>query len=146
MSVVWMAVVAGLIAFEKTLPWRRVATYGTAAVLLALGVLVLAAPDAVPGLTGSGYRPDGHRDGHHASHGFLAVTVVGGVGGQHCLRGFAHAEELLVDELGEVAERQVEELAGEAQVRPRRALRRMREVEAVPIVAASEAVASPSRK
>ena len=34
MSIVWMAVVAGLIAVEKTLPWRRVATYGTAAILL----------------------------------------------------------------------------------------------------------------
>ncbi|MGY1642198.1 DUF2182 domain-containing protein [Geodermatophilus sp. SYSU D00703] len=51
MSVVWMAVVAGLIAVEKTLPWRRVATYGTTALLLGLGVLVLAAPDAVPALT-----------------------------------------------------------------------------------------------
>ena len=51
MSVVWMAIVAGLIAIEKTLPWRRVATYGTAAVLLVLGVLLLAVPDAVPGLT-----------------------------------------------------------------------------------------------
>ena len=51
MSVIWMAVVAGLIATEKTLPWRRTATYGTALVLLALGVLVLAAPDALPGLT-----------------------------------------------------------------------------------------------
>jgi predicted metal-binding membrane protein len=51
MSVVWMAIVAGLIAIEKTLPWRRVATYGTAGVLLVLGVLLLAAPDAVPGLT-----------------------------------------------------------------------------------------------
>ena len=51
MSVVWMAVDAGLIAFEKTVPWRRVASYGTAAVLLVLGVLVLAAPDVVPGLT-----------------------------------------------------------------------------------------------
>ncbi|MGY1632704.1 hypothetical protein ACI784_13465 [Geodermatophilus sp. SYSU D01186] len=51
MSVVWMAVVAGLIAIEKTLPWRRTATYGTAALLLALGVLVLAAPDVVPALT-----------------------------------------------------------------------------------------------
>lgn len=51
MSVVWMAVVAGLIAFEKTVPWRRIASYGTAAVLLAIGVLVLAAPSAVPGLT-----------------------------------------------------------------------------------------------
>jgi predicted metal-binding membrane protein len=51
MSVVWMAIVAGLIAMEKTLPWRRIATYGTAAVLLMLGVLVFASPDAVPGLT-----------------------------------------------------------------------------------------------
>ena len=51
MSVVWMAIIAGLIAVEKLLPWRRVATYGTVAVLLALGVLLLAAPDAVPGLT-----------------------------------------------------------------------------------------------
>ncbi|SDN49241.1 DUF2182 domain-containing protein [Geodermatophilus sp. DSM 45219] len=51
MSVAWMAFVAGLIALEKTLPWRRVAVYGTAAVLLTLGVLLLAAPDAVPALT-----------------------------------------------------------------------------------------------
>jgi predicted metal-binding membrane protein len=51
MSVAWMAFVAALIAVEKTLPWTRVATYGTAAVLLALGVLVLAAPGAVPALT-----------------------------------------------------------------------------------------------
>ena len=51
MSVVWMAVVAGLIAFEKTVPWRRVASLGTAAVLLALGVLLLFAPGAIPGLT-----------------------------------------------------------------------------------------------
>ncbi len=51
MSGIWMAVVAGLIAAEKTLPWRRTATYGTALLLLALGVLVLVAPDAVPGLT-----------------------------------------------------------------------------------------------
>jgi predicted metal-binding membrane protein len=51
MSVTWMALVAGLIAFEKTIPWRRVATYGTTLILLALGVLVLAAPEALPGLT-----------------------------------------------------------------------------------------------
>ena len=51
MSVTWMVVVAGLIAIEKTLPWRRVATYGTAVVLATLGVLVLLAPDAIPGLT-----------------------------------------------------------------------------------------------
>jgi predicted metal-binding membrane protein len=51
MSVTWMAIVAGLIATEKILPWRRTSTYGTALVLLALGVLVLLAPDALPGLT-----------------------------------------------------------------------------------------------
>jgi len=51
MSLLWMAVVAGLIAFEKLIPWRRAATYGTAGALLLLGVLMLAAADAIPGLT-----------------------------------------------------------------------------------------------
>jgi predicted metal-binding membrane protein len=51
MSSIWMAVVAALIAAEKILPWRRTATLGTAAVLLALGVMVLVAPDALPALT-----------------------------------------------------------------------------------------------
>ena len=51
MSVSWMAFVAAIIAVEKTLPWRRGLTYATAALLLALGVLLLAAPDALPGLT-----------------------------------------------------------------------------------------------
>jgi len=57
MSVVWMAVVAALIAVEKTLPWRRVATYGTAVVLLTLGLVVLLAPGALPGLTVPGGDP-----------------------------------------------------------------------------------------
>jgi len=51
MSVAWMAFVAGLIAVEKTSPWRQLATYGTAAVLLILGVLLVAAPDVIPMLT-----------------------------------------------------------------------------------------------
>jgi predicted metal-binding membrane protein len=61
MSIAWMAVVAGLIALEKTLPWRRTATWGTAAILLVLGVLLVAAPDAIPGLTvpGHGAMMDG---------------------------------------------------------------------------------------
>jgi predicted metal-binding membrane protein len=56
MSIVWMAFVAALIAVEKTVPWPRAATYGTAAILVVLGVLLMAAPDAIPGLTvpGSG--------------------------------------------------------------------------------------------
>jgi predicted metal-binding membrane protein len=57
MSVAWMAFVAGLIAAEKTVPWRRVATYGTAAILLALGLFLLAAPAAIPGLTIPGHSP-----------------------------------------------------------------------------------------
>ena len=51
MSVTWMAAVAGMIAIEKTIPWRRVATYGTSIVLVVLGVTMLVAPDALPGLT-----------------------------------------------------------------------------------------------
>ena len=51
MSLAWMAFVAGLIAVEKLLPWRRVATYGVAALLLTLGLLLLIAPDSLAGLT-----------------------------------------------------------------------------------------------
>ena len=51
MSIAWMAFVAALIAAEKALPWRRVATYTTAGLLLALGLLLLVAPDVVPALT-----------------------------------------------------------------------------------------------
>jgi predicted metal-binding membrane protein len=50
MSLTWMAVVAALIALEKTLPWRRAATWGTAAVLLALAIAIVAVPHEVPGL------------------------------------------------------------------------------------------------
>jgi predicted metal-binding membrane protein len=51
MSLTWMALVAALITAEKTLPWGRALTYGIAALLLVTGVAVVAAPDAVPGLT-----------------------------------------------------------------------------------------------
>jgi predicted metal-binding membrane protein len=51
MSVAWMIFVAGLITIEKTIPSRRIATYGTALILLGFGVLVLAAPDTIPLLT-----------------------------------------------------------------------------------------------
>ena len=60
MSIPWMAFVAGLIALEKTLPWRRTATYATyatAALLLVLGVLILASPHAIPWLTVPGEQP-----------------------------------------------------------------------------------------
>ena len=52
MSMTWMAFVAGIIAIEKTLPWRRkLLAAATAGLLLALGLLLLFAPDALPGLT-----------------------------------------------------------------------------------------------
>ncbi|HET8607896.1 MAG TPA: DUF2182 domain-containing protein [Gaiellaceae bacterium] len=56
MSIAWMALIAGLIALEKLIPSRRLATYGTAALLLVLGVLLVVAPDLIPGFTvpGSG--------------------------------------------------------------------------------------------
>jgi predicted metal-binding membrane protein len=57
MSILWMATVAALIAVEKTLPWRRGVTYGTAAALLVLGVLILAAPSTIPWLTVPGGQP-----------------------------------------------------------------------------------------
>lgn len=62
MSIAWMAFVAALIAVEKTLPWHRVATYGTAAILLCLGVLLLAAPGAIPALTIPGSDSMPHMD------------------------------------------------------------------------------------
>jgi predicted metal-binding membrane protein len=64
MSVAWMAFVAALIALEKTLPWGRPVTYATALVLLVLGIVVIAAPDAVPGLVVPGDR--GGMDGMDA--------------------------------------------------------------------------------
>jgi predicted metal-binding membrane protein len=50
MSLTWMAFVAALIALEKTLPWRRAATWVTTAILLALALAILVAPRSVPGL------------------------------------------------------------------------------------------------
>jgi predicted metal-binding membrane protein len=50
MSLTWMAFVAALITLEKTLPWDRLVTWGTALVLLLLAVLLVLAPHSVPGL------------------------------------------------------------------------------------------------
>jgi len=66
MSLTWMAFVAALIAIEKTVPWRRAATWGTAAVLVALAIAVIAVPQDVPGLV----VPNGV---HHATHAMKAM-------------------------------------------------------------------------
>ena len=68
MSIAWMAFVAALIAAEKTLPWGRLVTYGTAAILLALGVLIVAAPECDPRPDDSRRRND-ERHGADAGHG-----------------------------------------------------------------------------
>jgi predicted metal-binding membrane protein len=68
MSIGWMALVAGLIAAERILPWRRVATYGTAVILLALGLLLLTAPNAIPNLT---------IPAHSAMHAMPAMGMIG---------------------------------------------------------------------
>jgi predicted metal-binding membrane protein len=65
MSLIWMAFIAALIALEKIVPWRRAVMWGTTAVLLALAVAVLAAPDAVPGLVVPG--------SHSAMHAMNAM-------------------------------------------------------------------------
>jgi predicted metal-binding membrane protein len=51
MSVGWMVLVAALIAAEKLLPWREVASRGIVVLLAVLAVGVAFAPDGVPGLT-----------------------------------------------------------------------------------------------
>jgi predicted metal-binding membrane protein len=61
MSLAWTALVAALIAFEKTLPWGRAVTWTTAAVLLALAVALVAVPHSLPGLVVPGAA---HGDGH----------------------------------------------------------------------------------
>jgi len=50
MSLVWMAVIATIIAAEKTIPWRRPVVWGTTVILLTLAVMVAAAPQKIPGL------------------------------------------------------------------------------------------------
>jgi predicted metal-binding membrane protein len=57
MSVTWMVVITVLIAAERLAPRTPVAVAAVAAVLLALGVGVAAAPASVPGLT---VPPPGH--------------------------------------------------------------------------------------
>jgi predicted metal-binding membrane protein len=57
MSVRWMALVAAVVAVEKTLPWRALASWGIAGLLLAIGILLLTAPHAIPALTIPGARP-----------------------------------------------------------------------------------------
>ena len=51
MSVAWMALVGGLIAVEKLLPWKALANRTVALALLVLGLAIVIAPADVPMLT-----------------------------------------------------------------------------------------------
>ena len=51
MSIAWMAFVAALIAAEKTLPWRRVATYGYGLDPAGPRCVAACRPEAIPALT-----------------------------------------------------------------------------------------------
>jgi membrane protein implicated in regulation of membrane protease activity len=80
MSMVWMILIAVLIAAEKLLPWRYVSVGSVAAVLVALAVGVAAAPERVPGLTVPGGKgamkgsmSGPMRSGHGAMRGGAAM-------------------------------------------------------------------------
>jgi predicted metal-binding membrane protein len=66
MNLAWMAFVAALIALEKTLPWHRVAVWGTAGLLLLLAAGVAVAPHDVPWLVVPG-------SAHGGMHGMQAM-------------------------------------------------------------------------
>lgn len=51
MSVTWMVAVAALVALEKLLPWRRLASGSVAVLLIALALAVALVPQDTPGLT-----------------------------------------------------------------------------------------------
>jgi predicted metal-binding membrane protein len=59
MSLTWMALVSAVIVVEKTLPWRRAATLTSAAILLALALVIAVAPAHVPGLVTPGHMAMG---------------------------------------------------------------------------------------
>jgi predicted metal-binding membrane protein len=56
MSLIWMAVIAALVALEKTGPWPSAARLATATVLAVLAVGILLAPEHIPGLVVPGSR------------------------------------------------------------------------------------------
>jgi predicted metal-binding membrane protein len=74
MSLTWMAFVAALIALEKTLPWRRLVIWGTAAILLALAIAVVAIPHNVPGLVVPGGSQSMNSTGSMGSMGSSSST------------------------------------------------------------------------
>jgi predicted metal-binding membrane protein len=54
MSLTWMAVIAAVVVAQKLLPARAIIDVPLAFAIVALGILILAAPSSVPGLMPSG--------------------------------------------------------------------------------------------
>jgi predicted metal-binding membrane protein len=69
MNIAAMAVLTALVFAEKTLPWGQRAARGTAAVLIAYGVVVVGFPRALPTFSvGDGMVPAGAEDSHAGGH------------------------------------------------------------------------------
>jgi predicted metal-binding membrane protein len=64
MSLVWMALVAAVVAAEKLLPWRRMTGRGIALLLVLLGAAVALAPGSLPGFTEPHEMPSHPDMGH----------------------------------------------------------------------------------
>jgi predicted metal-binding membrane protein len=60
MSLLWMGLIAVLVALEKVGPWGRAAKLATAGVLVALATAILLAPDELPGFVVPGPAPSPH--------------------------------------------------------------------------------------
>jgi predicted metal-binding membrane protein len=58
MSLGWMAVVGAVIAIEKMLPWKALASFSATAALVALGIWVMVAPASVPGVSHGRMGPE----------------------------------------------------------------------------------------
>ena len=67
MSVLWMAVIAGLVFVEKVLPRGPWMARTVGVLIVAAGIWVAAAPGSVPGLTEPGTRPMGDMPGMQMS-------------------------------------------------------------------------------
>lgn len=66
MSLVWMALVAALIAAQKLLPWASPSVFASALVLAALALGLALMPSSVPGLTVPGGPATMHAMGGHS--------------------------------------------------------------------------------
>jgi predicted metal-binding membrane protein len=105
MSIGWMALIAGLIALEKLLPWKVVANRGIAVLLLVLAVAVAFTPASVPGLTVPG-STEAERAMQSMDGGSMAPAMEeGSMGGDRMPGGSAEDESMDGQDMGSGMER-----------------------------------------